>query len=93
VPVWCGGMHEFGVGRAANVAICSLPGFTLPGDVSGSDRAYREDIVDPPIRAHAGAIAVPWDRPGLGFETSFERIKAHTVRELVLEGETAAAHA
>src|SRR5262249_36763150 len=38
VPVWCGGMHEFGVGRAANVAICSLPGFTIPGDVSGSDR-------------------------------------------------------
>jgi o-succinylbenzoate synthase len=87
VPVWCGGMHEFGVGRAANVAISSLPGFTLPGDVSGSDRAYREDIVDPPIRAHAGAIDVPWTRPGLGFDANFDRIKARTVRELVLEGE------
>jgi O-succinylbenzoate synthase len=93
VPVWCGGMHEFGVGRAANVAISSLPGFTLPGDVSGSDRAYREDIVDPPIRAHAGAIAVPWDRPGLGFDASFERIQSRCVRQLVLDGERAAVSA
>ena len=93
VPVWCGGMHEFGVGRAANVAICSLPGFTLPGDVSGSDKAYRQDIVDPPIRAHAGAIDVPWDRPGLGFDANFELIKANTVRELVLEDERAPLHA
>jgi o-succinylbenzoate synthase len=90
VPVWCGGMHEFGVGRAANVAICSLPGFTLPGDVSGSDRAYREDIVDPPIRAFSGAIPVPWDRPGLGFDANFDRIKARTVRELALETERTA---
>jgi o-succinylbenzoate synthase len=87
IPVWCGGMHEFGIGRAANVAICSLPGFTLPGDVSASDRAYREDIVDPPIRAHQGAIDVPWDRPGLGFHANLERIKARTTRSLVLEAE------
>jgi O-succinylbenzoate synthase len=72
------------------VAICSLPGFTLPGDVSGSDKYYREDIVDPPIAAHAGAIDVPWDRPGLGFEASVARIRANTVRELVLEAEPAA---
>jgi O-succinylbenzoate synthase len=83
-------MHEFGIGRAANVAICSLPGFSLPGDVSGSDRAYREDIVDPPIRAHAGAIDVPWDRPGLGFEPNPARIRANAVRELVLESERSA---
>ena len=51
VPVWCGGMHEFGIGRAANVAIASLPGFTLPGDVSGSDKYYREDLVEPPVLA------------------------------------------
>jgi O-succinylbenzoate synthase len=93
VPVWCGGMHEFGVGRAANVAIASLPGFTLPGDVSGSDRAYREDIVDPPIRAHQGTIDVPWDRPGLGFDANLARIKARTVRQLVLESEVAAVQA
>jgi o-succinylbenzoate synthase len=91
VPVWCGGMHEFGVGRAANVTICSLPGFTLPGDVSGSDRAYREDIVDPPVLASAGAIPVPWDRPGLGFDANLERIRARTVRQLALEAEREAA--
>src|SRR5207247_1459795 len=45
VPVWCGGMHEFGIGRAANVALASLPGFTIPGDVSGSDKYYAEDVV------------------------------------------------
>jgi O-succinylbenzoate synthase len=93
IPVWCGGMHEFGIGRAANVAICSLPGFTLPGDVSGSDKAYREDIVDPPIRAHSGTIDVPWDRPGLGFDANLERIRAATIRELVLEAERAPLHA
>jgi O-succinylbenzoate synthase len=90
IPVWCGGMHEFGIGRAANVAICSLAGFTLPGDVSGSDKAYLEDIVDPPIRAHAGTIEVPWDRPGLGFDANFERIKASTLRQLVLEDQRSA---
>jgi o-succinylbenzoate synthase len=92
VPVWCGGMHEFGVGRAANVAICSLPGFTLPGDVSGSDKYYREDVVHPPIHAEAGSIRVPWDRPGLGFETSFDRVRANTVRELVLHAERTVSH-
>jgi O-succinylbenzoate synthase len=90
IPVWCGGMHEFGIGRAANVAICSLPGFTLPGDVSASDRAYREDIVDPPIRAHSGAIDVPWDRPGLGFDANPERIRDRTSRSEVFEAERAA---
>lgn len=89
VPVWCGGMHEFGIGRAANVAICSLPGFTVPGDVSGSDRAYRQDVVEPPIRAERGAITVPWDRPGLGFEPVPERIRQRTLRELVLPDQRA----
>jgi O-succinylbenzoate synthase len=80
VPVWCGGMHEFGIGRAANLAIASLPGFTLPGDVSGSDKYYREDLVEPPIRATRGAIAVP-SGPGLGVEPVAERIGRHTLRE------------
>jgi O-succinylbenzoate synthase len=65
--VWCGGMHEFGVGRAANVAIAALPGFTLPSDVSGSDKYYSCDVVDPPIRAKDGHVPVP-DAPGLGHE-------------------------
>lgn len=83
VPVWCGGMHEFGIGRAANVAIASLPGFTLPGDISGSDKYYHEDIVDPPILADRGAVAVP-TTPGLGHEPIPERIARHTVRTLTI---------
>lgn len=83
VPVWCGGMHEFGVGRAANVALASLPGFTLPGDVSGSDKYYREDVVEPPIVARRGAVAVP-TAPGIGHEPVAERIDRHTLRALTL---------
>lgn len=80
VPVWCGGMHEFGVGRAANVALSSLDGFTLPGDVSGSDKAYEEDLVHPPIRASNGAIPVPWERPGLGHEVDEAQVARRTLR-------------
>ena len=58
VPVWCGGMHEYGIGRAANVALAALPGFTLPGDVSGSDKYYKRDVTTSPILAHNGAIGV-----------------------------------
>ncbi len=83
VPVWCGGMHEFGIGRAANVALASLPGFTLPGDVSGSDKYYREDIVEPPVLAERGAIPVP-TAPGLGHEPDVARIARHTLRTLTL---------
>ena len=83
VPVWCGGMHEFGVGRAANVAIASLPGFTLPGDVSGSDKYYREEIVEPPIVADRGVVIVP-EGPGTGHRPLMERISKYSSRELVL---------
>ncbi len=83
VPVWCGGMHEFGIGRAANLAIASLPGFTLPGDVSGSDKYYRRDIVEPPILAVKGAIAVS-NSPGLGVEPVEHVIRAHTLRTATL---------
>ncbi|MDQ3680300.1 MAG: o-succinylbenzoate synthase [Actinomycetota bacterium] len=66
VPVWCGGMLETGLGRAANVALASLPGFTLPGDLSASDRYYRTDITPPFVLEH-GHLRVP-DSPGLGVE-------------------------
>jgi O-succinylbenzoate synthase len=79
-PVWCGGMHDFGVGRAANIALASLPGFTMPGDISGSDKYFEEDIVEPPIRAVEGVIRVP-DGPGLGHDVVESRVKARTVRE------------
>ncbi len=85
VPVWCGGMHEYGIGRAANLAISSLPGFSLPGDVSGSDKYYAEDIVDPAIIATNGAIPVPTG-PGLGYAANEERIARATVRTLTLDG-------
>ena len=84
IPVWCGGMHEFGIGRAANVAIASLPGFTLPGDVSGSDKYYAEDIVEPPILANRGAIAM-FEGPGLGVDPILDLIEQRTLRTLTIE--------
>ncbi|GAC1468184.1 MAG: o-succinylbenzoate synthase [Isosphaeraceae bacterium] len=79
VPVWCGGMHEFGIGRAANLAIASLPGFTIPGDVSGSDKSYHEDLVQPPVRARGGLIPVP-NGAGLGHDPDEARIARQTLR-------------
>jgi O-succinylbenzoate synthase len=67
IPMWCGGMLESGVGRAHNLALSSLPGFTLPGDVSASKRYYHEDIVDPPaVLEPDGTIKVPQNGPGIG---------------------------
>ncbi|MBI3965951.1 MAG: o-succinylbenzoate synthase, partial [Chloroflexi bacterium] len=85
IPVWCGGMHEYGIGRAANVAISSLPGFSLPGDVSGSDKYYAEDLVEPPLLAPNGAIPVPTG-PGIGVTPVEDRIKRHVLREITLAG-------
>jgi o-succinylbenzoate synthase len=67
VPAWCGGMLETGIGRAANAALASLPGFTLPGDISAAERFYARDIVASPITLVNGYVTVP-DSPGLGFE-------------------------
>jgi O-succinylbenzoate synthase len=64
IPVWCGGMVETGLGRAANIALASLPGFTLPGDTSASDRFYTRDVTEPFV-LDDGRIAVPTG-PGLG---------------------------
>ncbi|MFG2946310.1 o-succinylbenzoate synthase [Streptomyces adustus] len=80
VPVWCGGMHEFGIGRAANLALAGLPGFTLPSDVSGSDKYYRRDIVTPPIRAVDGMVAVPRSRPGIGLDVDLGQVRRNTTR-------------
>jgi O-succinylbenzoate synthase len=76
-------MHEFGIGRAANVAVASLPGFTLPGDVSGSDKYYREDVVNPPVLARGGLVPVPTG-PGLGHEPDEARIARQTLRALTM---------
>ncbi|HEX9696260.1 MAG TPA: o-succinylbenzoate synthase, partial [Actinomycetota bacterium] len=65
VPVWCGGMLETGIGRAANLALASLPGFTMPGDTSPSSRYFHEDITTPFEMTPDGTIGVP-NAPGLG---------------------------
>ncbi|UJP09127.1 o-succinylbenzoate synthase [Microbacterium sp. KUDC0406] len=79
IPVWCGGMHEFGVGRAANVAISSLPNFTLPSDVSGSAKYYARDVITSPVVAVNGVVAVP-DGPGIGYDVDVEWVRQNTVR-------------
>lgn len=84
VPLWCGGMLETGIGRAYNVALASLPGFTLPGDVSPSARYWRRDIVDPEWTMEDGLVTVPRDRSGLGVEVDVERIESLTVRETTI---------
>lgn len=83
LPVWCGGMHEFGIGRAANVALSSLPGFTLPSDVSGSDKYYARDVTTRPVVCVNGRVEVP-RTAGLGWEPDLEFIAARTVEELTV---------
>jgi O-succinylbenzoate synthase len=80
VPVWCGGMLESGVGRAYNVALASLPNFTLPGDVSPSARYWARDIVSPEWTMDRGAVHVPLETPGIGVEVDADRIASLTVR-------------
>jgi o-succinylbenzoate synthase len=81
IPVWCGGMLESGIGRAHNVALASLPNFTLPGDLSPSARYWQRDVVEPEWTMDAeGMVSVPWDRPGLGVEIDEDRLDALTVR-------------
>ena len=85
VPVWCGGMLESGVGRAYNVALASLPNFTLPGDVSPSARYWTEDVVTPQwTMDSAGMVTVPADRAGLGVTVNVDRIDDLTVRTRTL---------
>jgi o-succinylbenzoate synthase len=84
IPVWCGGMLESGIGRAQNVAMSSLPNFSLPGDVSASARYWPQDIIDPEvIVTKSGTIQVP-TTPGIGFTPNHDRIKSLTVRQLHL---------
>ncbi|HEV8580564.1 MAG TPA: o-succinylbenzoate synthase [Thermoanaerobaculia bacterium] len=81
IPVWCGGMLESGIGRAHNVALASLPNFTLPGDVSPSERYWERDVVIPEwTMDREGWVDVPVDRPGMGVEPDMNRIDDLTVR-------------
>ncbi len=81
IPVWCGGMLEAGIGRAHNIALSTLEGFTLPGDVSASARYWAEDIIEPEVTVSVdGEIAVP-DTPGRGYEARTDLIEKLTVRK------------
>ena len=85
VPVWCGGMLESGIGRAYNVALASLPNFSLPGDLSPSARYWARDVVTPEwTMDHDGMVHVPRKSPGLGVEVDADFIEALTTRIEVL---------
>jgi O-succinylbenzoate synthase len=74
-------MLESGIGRAHNIALSTLPGFTLPGDVSASKRYWKRDIIMPPVEVSSlGTITVP-SAPGFGFDLDFDYLKSVTVSE------------
>lgn len=85
IPVWHGGMLESGIGRAGNVALASLPNFTLPGDISASKRYYKEDIVEPEFRVNPdGTMDVP-AKPGIGVEVDIKMLEKVTVNKKVFK--------
>ena len=84
IPVWCGGMLETGIGRAANLALASLPGFTFPGDISATDRYYDPDIAEPRFTLNSDStIDVP-DKPGLGVDVIHDELERVTLKVEVL---------
>ncbi len=87
IPVWCGGMLESGVGRSHNLALSTLNGFSLPGDVSASARYWREDIIEPEVTVSPnGTIAVS-ESPGRGYALRQELIERLTVRRETVRGQ------
>jgi len=86
VPVWCGGMLETGIGRAANLALASLPNFTLPGDISASNRYYAEDLTDP-FLLEESRITVPTG-PGLGVNVKSDALAGRQAVRSLLESKT-----
>lgn len=89
IPVWCGGMLESGIGRAHNIAMSTLPGFTLPGDVSASSRYWHEDIIEPEVEVSSqGTISVP-ATPGLGYAVKRHLLEPLTTRENTWKAQTA----
>jgi O-succinylbenzoate synthase len=82
IPVWCGGMLETGIGRAANLALAALPGFTLPGDTSASSRYFKQDITTPFVM-NDGYLTVPTG-PGIGVEPDLDFLgEITTAKELI----------
>jgi o-succinylbenzoate synthase len=84
VPLWCGGMMESGIGRASNLALCSLASFTDPADMSPASALFESDLVDPTYELSAdGTIDVP-SQPGLGFDVCIDRVEARTVQRAAI---------
>jgi O-succinylbenzoate synthase len=83
VPLWCGGMLESGVGRAHNIAVATLPGFSKPGDTSSSSRYFEEDIVEPRPEAADGLMPVPAG-PGIGVEVRRDVLSRFTLETVEL---------
>jgi O-succinylbenzoate synthase len=81
IPVWCGGMLESGIGRAHNIAMSTLQGFTLPGDVSASARYWDNDIIEPPVTVSATGTIKPSSVSGMGHEINVPLIEKLTARE------------
>lgn len=78
MPVWCGGMLESGIGRAHNIALASLPGFVLPGDISASSRYFARDVISPEVCvSNDGTVTVP-QGPGIGFDVDLDYINSQT---------------
>ncbi|KAA3648016.1 MAG: o-succinylbenzoate synthase [Chloroflexi bacterium] len=84
VPVWCGGLLETGVGRSSNLALASLPGFTLPGDISATERYYDEDIIEEEfVLNEDSTIDVP-GKPGLGITIDQKAVKKYSLQNMTL---------
>jgi O-succinylbenzoate synthase len=88
IPVWCGGMLEAGIGRAHNIAMSTLPGFVLPGDVSASARYWHEDIIDPPVTVSRRGTITPPSAPGIGFAVKVDLIERLTTRRETIDGDS-----
>jgi O-succinylbenzoate synthase len=85
IAVWCGGMLEAGIGRAHNIALSTLEGFSLPGDVTASARYWAEDIIDPPVTVTPRGTIVPPSGPGIGFTVKRDFLETLTARTAIIE--------
>lgn len=80
LDAWCGGMLESGIGRAHNIALASLPGFTLPGDIGESKHYWEEDLIVPEVEVSNGMIQIP-ETPGIGYNLNLDHMEKHRLRE------------
>lgn len=85
IPVWCGGMLESGIGRAHNIAMATLEGFTFPGDVSASKRYWDEDVIEPEVEVTPHGTIIAPEAPGIGFNVRRNRIDKLKVRKVVIK--------